>query len=337
MCVVLVVVLAGTGSAVAAARHRAAPAGADAKRVLASRLIRSADVHKDRSLRDVLSGRHAPLEEGTIKVAPKEAPQERPRTLSELFAWAIRATTAVQEPSNAMLRTGEEPIVDNVVRTAAEEEAYDTYGATEAESLAAGIRSLSDIREGVRVRALLVLEELCHSVDNGRDLAEGNGVTRIVRALHATEARVRASAAWALATCAQNNPAVQRVGVELDAVPSLARLAAYDRDGVVRARALFALNAVLELADARAAFEHEAAAIPAVRRALQRNTPTRAVRRALNLAELLVGKNVDVWKTILEAWDMPPLIERLMREHADNDVRESAARVIAALDGRVLA
>lgn len=332
----LALLLLAATAVLASARHHDAGLVGDRKRELASQLIRTADVHKDRSLRDVLSGRlapdppaappsakssaaTAPTRRSAAAQPPVKEEEERPRTLSELFSWAIRATTRNSTTEATRIAPG-----------------MRTLTSSDTESVEEFVHLLSDRRPHVRERALLTLEELCHSADNGRDIASHGGLSPVVNALGAQEARVRASAAWALATCAQNNPIVQNKSVELGAVPALARVAARDRSAVARSRALFALNAVLELDEARVAFEREPAAVPAVRRALMRPAATRAVRRALNLAELLVGKNVDVWKTMLEAWDIPPLIERLMREHHDIDVRESAARVIAALDGRVL-
>lgn len=185
-----------------------------------------------------------------------------------------------------------------------------------------------------KVNALLMLEELCHSIDNGRDLQISGGISPLLGALKSRHDKVRASAAWALATCCQNNPGVQNASLSLDAVPMLSKLAAQDVSPNVRSKALFALNAMLELESARVAFEELPYAIDAVRNALIDSSNFRATRRALNLTELLVQKNLDAWKTQLEAWDIPVLIERLMRSHPDIDVRESAARTIAALDGR---
>lgn len=187
------------------------------------------------------------------------------------------------------------------------------------------------------VAALLQLEELCHSIDNGRDLKLSGGLKPLVKALGSSQHVIRANAAWALATCCQNNPTVQNASLQLDAVPTLARLAANDDVPTVRARALFALNAILELEDARVVFEHLPSSIDALRRSLSDSRNVRATRRALNLAELLLTKNLDAWKTMLEAWDLPIVVERLMRQHRNLDVRESAARTIAAMDGRHIA
>ncbi|PXF46009.1 Hsp70 nucleotide exchange factor fes1 [Gracilariopsis chorda] len=187
------------------------------------------------------------------------------------------------------------------------------------------------------VTALLQLEELCHSIDNGRDLQLSGGLKPLVKSLSASQHVVRANAAWALATCCQNNPTVQNASLQLDAVPTLARLAANDDATTVRARALFALNAILEVEDARVVFEHLPSSIDALRRSLSDSRNIRATRRALNLAELLLTKNLDTWKTMLEAWDLPIIVERLMRQHRNSDVRESAARAIAAMDGRHIA
>eukprot|EP00177_Eucheuma_denticulatum_P005338 GFKZ01009697.1.p1 GENE.GFKZ01009697.1~~GFKZ01009697.1.p1 ORF type:complete len:519 (-),score=66.27 GFKZ01009697.1:328-1656(-) len=187
------------------------------------------------------------------------------------------------------------------------------------------------------VNSLLMLEELCHSIDNGRDLQISGGILPILHALDSSHETVRSSAAWALATCCQNNPRVQNASLELDAVPRLSRLAASDKSPTVRGKALFALNALLEMEEARVKFEELPFAMDVLKRGLVDASDHRATRRALNLTELLVHKNLDVWKTQLEAYDLPMVVERLMRSHPDIDVRESAARTIAALDGRNVA
>lgn len=369
----------------AAAALVAAAAGAhvDAKRALASSLIRRANGHKERSLREVLddhagAGPRAAEEppvrpaserkaagkkarepevvmEGVSRPArpPRGAPPERPSTLSELFAWAIASTTRSANASRIVVPpsarasgadtdTVRAPAAANraaaVDRAAAPEPVHVTMGGVEddANLLQRSVYALARGPPSARAAALLQLEELCHSVDNGRDLAAAGGVPLVSRLLRAHAAGTRAAAAWALATCSQNNPGVQNATVVAGAVPVLSALAARDVDDLVRSRALFALNAILESSPGRLAFEAADDAVPALRRSLVDARDRRAARRALNLAELLAGRNLEFWKTLLEAWDVPPLIERLMREHRDMDVRESAARVIAALDGRVL-
>lgn len=201
------------------------------------------------------------------------------------------------------------------------------------------LRALDVIRQSSQnnvrglVRALLILEELCHGIDNGRDLHAAGGLETVVKLMSAEHAEVRASAAWTLGTCAQNNPTVQNASVNLGAVPVLVYMAADDVDVSVCSRALLALNALLVLSPARSTFEEHPQGIEALRRPLVEFSDVRATRRALNLAELLVCRNLELWKTQLEAWDLGPVIERLMRHHSDSDVRESAARLINALDG----
>lgn len=209
--------------------------------------------------------------------------------------------------------------------------------ASEFDIIKRNVRTLDneeDENPNQKVSALLMLEELCHSIDNGRDLQISGGIKSVLNVLHSRHENVRASAAWALATCCQNNPSVQNASLALGSVPTLSRLAAYDQSSTVRAKALFALNAMLELEEARTTFEELPYAIDVLRNALADSSDYRAIRRALNLAELLVQRNLDAWKTQLEAYDIPVIIELLMRSHPDIDVRESAARTIAALDGR---
>lgn len=214
---------------------------------------------------------------------------------------------------------------------------YASEYATEAEADIM-FRALRVLHESPRsnvqglVQSLLILEELCHGIDNGRDLHAAGGLKEVVRLMSAEHAEVRASAAWALGTCAQNNPTVQNASVTLGAVPVLVFLAADDVDVGVCSRALLALNALLELSPARDKFEELPQGIEALRRPLVELSDVRATRRALNLAELLVRRNLELWKTQLEVWEFGPVVERLMRSHNDFDVRESAARLINALD-----
>jgi hypothetical protein len=143
---------------------------------------------------------------------------------------------------------------------------------------------------------------------------------------------VRASAALTLSACAQNNPGVQKDAVALGAVPVLMNLAAADVPAVC-SRALLALNALVELHAARQLLEDMVSdsGIEALRRPLVEQTNARATRRALNLAQVLAARNLDAWKTYIEAWDLSPVIEGLLY-HRDADVRESAARLVAVLE-----
>lgn len=197
------------------------------------------------------------------------------------------------------------------------------------------IAALNTTSASEATAALRVLQELCHSIHNGRALEMSGGIERVLDVLASRHRRVRATALWAVATCCQNNPPVQKAALRNGAVQTLATIAWKDVL-TVRARALFALNALLGMEEARETFENLPYATHVVIAALKDGRDFRATRRALNLIELLVGRNLDAWKTQLEAWDIPAIIERLMREHTDVDVRESAARIIAALDGKIV-
>lgn len=197
------------------------------------------------------------------------------------------------------------------------------------------IAALNTTSASEATAALRVLQELCHSIHNGRALETAGGIERVLDVLASRHRRVRATALWAVATCCQNNPPVQKAALRNGAVQTLATIAWKDVL-TVRARALFALNALLGMEEARETFEKLPYATNVVIAALRDGRDFRATRRALNLIELLVGRNLDAWKTQLEAWDIPAIIERLMREHTDVDVRESAARIIAALDGKIV-
>lgn len=125
---------------------------------------------------------------------------------------------------------------------------------------------------------------------------------------------------------------MQENAVALGAVPVLLRLAAGDEPSVC-SRALLALNALVELNAARQLLEDvvSSAGIEALRRPLVEQTNMRATRRALNLVELLAARNLDAWKTYIEAWDLSPVIESLLF-HENADIRESAARLVTVLE-----
>lgn len=378
---VLLLAAAAAAAHLPAVRRAGPPQRVDSRREVASRLLRTAASHKERSLRDVLIERDAAREARPAPPPPPASPpREEPsiRTMSQLFAWAINTTvyTATVEssggasagvdgrapgsvrievgprevradatvageqralPGSSRRKSGRPRRARGVASDAADLELLNSATESEFDVLRRHVHTLRGERApGVTVHALQVVEELCHSIDNGRDLQVSGGLAPLLGALDSRHDAVRASAAWALATCCQNNPPVQNASLALGAVPRLARLAVRDGSAAVRSKALFALNALLELESARVAFEELPFAVHVVRKALLDPSDHRATRRALNLTELLVQKNLDAWKTQLEAWDVPVLIERIMRSHPDNDVRESAARTIAALDGRVV-
>lgn len=91
--------------------------------------------------------------------------------------------------------------------------------------------------------------------------------------------------------------------MSLGAVPVLMNLAAADVPQVC-SRALLALNALVELNAARVLFEDvvSKSGMEALRRPLVDQSDPRATRRALNLAHALVSRNLDSWKSYLEAW-----------------------------------
>lgn len=348
----------------------------DDKRVLASRLLRTAASHKQHSLHDVL----ADAPERTSPVPPLTSPQPHPvrhplppPTPSQINlhtreSTILHAIVAHTYPSAQNSTNGKRPRSISIYiheersthRTVPPRDGQPTDSsrrtnhtgrkstsrrpkappppttASEEQLLRASVAAL-EYRSPTRLTAALRnLEELCHSIHYGRALQSSGGFQPVLNALSSRHRPVRAAAAWTVATCCQNNPPVQRAALQAGAIPTLARLAWQDVL-TVRARALFALNAVLGMEEARQAFENLPFATQVVTAALRDGRDFRATRRALNLVELLVRRNLDAWKTQLEAWDVPSLVERLMREHSDIDVRESAARIIAALDGRTVA
>jgi hypothetical protein len=259
---------------------------------------------------------------------------------SETYAWASNATVTYAETTthsgNLSLVVVAPPQVA-VMRSLTTSSPYSAAMQLH-EDAGVMLRALRNLASATtpsaaRIRSLLVLEELCHDMADADELHRVGGLHAVIAAMNDDLDHVRASAAWALSTCTQNNPTMQNASVELGVLPVLLHLAAEDTVDVC-SRALLALNALLELNEARAMFEEMADAIEVLRRPLvELHENPRATRRALNLAELLVERNLFVWKAQLERLDLPRVVERLMRDHHDFDVRVSAARLTLALDG----
>jgi hypothetical protein len=260
---------------------------------------------------------------------------------SEVFAWASNAsdgtvlhtqtTVHVGNVSHRVFAPGVTvPAVHGAAPSASMLQLHEEAGV-----MVQALRELASATasSSARIRSLLVLEDLCHDVADADELHRAGGLRAVIEAMDDELDHVRASAAWALSTCTQNNPAMQNASVELGVLPVLLHLAAEDTADVC-SRALLALNALLELNEARRMFEAMADAIEVLRRPLlELHDNPRATRRALTLAELLVQRNIAVWKAQLEALDLPRVVRDIMRNHKDFDVRVSAARVTLALDG----
>lgn len=334
------------------------------KRAVASRLLSNAASHKRHSLRDVLAfnpkktnsilsfRRLSRQNETSLPMEGHQQTQMFLAVANQFFPSQKNSSTfkAWRPAVSLHVDTTAESKVGSTLSTTQTDESanYDfssirgeglgklKYTNAERQLLYQSINALQTNSPSRASAALRTVEELCHSIHNGRALEQSGGFRPILSALSSRHRPVRAAAAWAIATCCQNNPSVQRAALHAGAVPTLARLAWQDVL-TVRARALFALNAILGMEEARIAFENLPFATQVLTTSLRDNRDYRAVRRALNLVELLVCRNLDAWKTQLEAWDVPTLVEKLMREHSDIDVRESAARIIAALDGKNIA
>jgi HEAT repeat protein len=99
-----------------------------------------------------------------------------------------------------------------------------------------------------REEALEELNALCESIDNACDLHKVGGLVPVLATLTDPSAVLRAKAAWLLATCAHNNPRVQRQLLDLSPspLPVLLQLLSTDENGEVRAKALSALSGILK-------------------------------------------------------------------------------------------
>ena len=176
--------------------------------------------------------------------------------------------------------------------------------------------------------ALEVIEDLCYSGDNGRQLAASGGVQHLLRlAVHEATSLLSIKA---LATCAQNNPAVFDTAADAGAVGVL--LGTLDKDHSIRAASLRALVAIGDSENAmEKMIEERERVIRAVLDSLRLSGPERrrCVVRALALVERCVHRD-DEWRQHFVSAGIAIEAEKEIKND-DVDIREGAARVLQLL------
>ncbi|PXF46941.1 hypothetical protein BWQ96_03279 [Gracilariopsis chorda] len=181
--------------------------------------------------------------------------------------------------------------------------------------------------------ALVTIEELCNSGDNGRQMQAAGGVPHLLR--HATSESVELSllSVRTLATCAQNNPSVFDSAVEEGAVASMLTLADNGNDAL-RAASLRALVAVADSGKAHEPLQDKKDdVVRIVRESLKKNSGTDGQRcqiRALALVEQCLVRLRDSWKTVFVSGGLIDIAEQALKSDSI-DVREGAARVLRML------
>lgn len=186
---------------------------------------------------------------------------------------------------------------------------------------------------------LELIEYLCHSGDNGIHLESVGGVgvlLRLTRGKSADDAKVWA--VKALATCAQNNPAVFNRALADGAVSTMLTLADGGATAEMRASALRALVSLREGDGAMKAFLEEQEGLLRVVESVLKSgvlgrNERRGVLRGLAIVEPLVKNAAAEWRAPVEKTGILKWCRDAI-SHDDIDVKEAAALVVKAADAR---
>lgn len=280
----------------------------------------------------------------------REAADDGFRSLSQLYQWAVNATTGASAGEDAAPREEvgrtEAQVGEDVETAAAERQAVLEAMAADLPEMegeivvlekAVAVLKDSASSAGEVENALEVVAELCHSGDNGIDLHTIGGLYHVVRLVHdgAAPAAVHQAAGRALGTCAQNNPPVAQAAVELQCVTPLLRQAGKaEAPGATRARALMALAALVDSSHLVEAVEKESRmVVEAVKMALEGGEGVdgrRGMLRALALSEGLV-RAAGIWKERFQG-GVRAQVERIVVGGGEEDVVEAASRLAKAME-----
>lgn len=181
--------------------------------------------------------------------------------------------------------------------------------------------------------ALILIDDLCASGDNGRQVAAAGGLSSLVRLLAHSDSQLAAASARALASCAQNNAPVFDKAVAVGAIHALVNAA---RRPHVRPAALRALLSVgVSTAAAEPLWQARQDVVTVITDAVAPATrevsgeERRGVVRALAIIELCVTKSNE-WRQLFQTAGVLDVGVDAMRSE-DVDVKEGAARVVQLL------
>ena len=139
-----------------------------------------------------------------------------------------------------------------------------------------------------REEALLELQDLVEDIDNARDLKTIGGFTEVVALLAVEIPTVQAAAAWVLGSAVKNDLELQLHVLSTSALNSLLRLVRSHGVEEVRAKALYALSALLRNCRAAQALFGAADGVGALLAVMAEGRSPRLVRKALVIvADLL--------------------------------------------------
>lgn len=201
--------------------------------------------------------------------------------------------------------------------------------------ITAAVRQISDTNATANhlKLALVTIEELCNSGDNGRQMQAAGGVPQLLRHAASDSVELSLLSVRTLATCAQNNPSVFDSAVEEGAVASMLTLADNGNDAL-RAASLRALVAVADSGKAHEPLQDKKDdVVRIVRESLKKDSGTEGQRcqvRALALVEQCLVRLKDSWKTVFVSGGVIDIAEQALKSESV-DVREGAARVLRML------
>ncbi|GJQ12836.1 hypothetical protein GpartN1_g4627.t1 [Galdieria partita] len=185
--------------------------------------------------------------------------------------------------------------------------------------------------EAEKTKALEILAELAHKMENAKDILALGGLETILELLNSHSARVRSLALYTLAVCAQNNEWVQTYLMQIKRLERLVHIAERDKESNVRTTALLALSSIVDNRKGMDMLQVIDGVENVLLDAVQNEDDLRAIRRALNLASELIVLDASQWLEKLKRVRFFEFAEYYLEHHENRDIRESAAQLLSLL------
>ncbi|GJD08539.1 hypothetical protein Gasu2_28350 [Galdieria sulphuraria] len=185
--------------------------------------------------------------------------------------------------------------------------------------------------EAEKTKALEILAELAHKMENAKDIMALGGLERVLELLNSHSARVRSLSLYTLAVCAQNNEWVQTYLMQPTRLEKLLHMAEGDKESKVRTTALLAVSSIVDNRQGTDMLKVIDGVENVLRDAVQNEDDLRAIRRALNLASELVLLDASQWLEKLKRVGFFEFAEYYLEHHENMDIRESAAQLLSLL------
>lgn len=201
--------------------------------------------------------------------------------------------------------------------------------------ITSAVRSLSDklVTSEIQRNSLSLIEDLCYSGDNGRQVEAMGGVETILKLVSDTDTDVGLKAVKAIATCSQNNPQVFNKAIERDSIPILLQRAVVHDNDEWRASVLRALVALSDGGDAnQTLFSEKDKLLSLLFNSFGTSSPNgrRSRIRALALIEQCLRIDRAKWLQPIQAAGIGNKARDALNSD-DVDTREGSARVLKLL------